>query len=99
VVVFYVGDEDDSALPFIMYTMASSAISVGKPNPISEPIKPPKQRPPLLVRIFRKIKGKTYGKLKKKIKGKIRKHITSKDAVRRKSSVASSAAAKLKKHE
>ena len=34
-VVFYVGDNDDTALPFIMYTMASGAISVGMPNPIS----------------------------------------------------------------
>lgn len=34
-VVFYVADDDDHALPFVMYTMASKATSIGNLNPIS----------------------------------------------------------------
>jgi len=34
-VVFYVSDDDDSALPFVMYTMASKATSIGNLNPMS----------------------------------------------------------------
>lgn len=34
-VVFYVSDDDDNALPLVMYTMASRATSIGNLNPIS----------------------------------------------------------------
>ncbi len=34
-VVFYVSDDDDNALPFVMYTMASKATSIGNLNPMS----------------------------------------------------------------
>ncbi len=38
-VVFYISDDDDNALPFVMYTMASKATSIGNLNPISLSLK------------------------------------------------------------
>ena len=73
-VVFYVDDSDDTALPFIMYAMASSAISVGAPNPIS--LSPSESAPNkkssfmgrfiskifgILMRIIRGVKAKFFG--------------------------------------
>jgi CDP-ribitol ribitolphosphotransferase len=56
-VVFYVDDSDDSALLFRMYTMASSAISVGNLNPISlAPTE--KVNNPFVKKIFKKLKKK-----------------------------------------
>lgn len=66
-VVFYVDDNDDTALPFVMYTMASSAISVGAPNPIS--LSPSeitvKKKSSLPIRIFKKLFGFVIKRIKK----------------------------------
>lgn len=67
-VVFYVDDSDDNALPFVMYTMASSAVSVGKPNPIS--LAPNQlQSPDASSGFVKKIK-KNFSRIKRKFTGK-----------------------------
>ena len=61
-VVFYVSDDDDNALPFVMYTMASKATSIGNLNPMSlSPKEKMLATQPSVVRlwnrIFKKIKN------------------------------------------
>lgn len=75
-VVFYVSDDDDNALPFVMYTMASKATSIGNLNPMSLS---PKEKMVLTQSSVIRL----WNKISKKIKNIFNKFIAGEGAHRR----------------
>ncbi len=69
-VVFYVSDDDDNALPFVMYTMASKATSIGNLNPMSlSPKEKLVANKTFVARVFERFSKKITNVFKKYISG------------------------------